>query len=358
MNQSPANKKAKLCDQSTNGSDRISIQRLGDVAAATAIPVIGCAEGIGIMEKANTVGMIVTAYDHAMGDRYSECKKRKTEMGYKCMAPVFPKVSLTADYQHWTSALKYWLDTHYQAPDTHSSPPITNTLPKQHLVIQRCRGSEVAHTFEVWTNLLVKGRFFRNYEHTTFEREEVRADDELTLLIWHLKYNGQDTDCKIFFRGGWEPHRICHLPPQCTAPRNSRKDQNGITVFLLGTCCRFQNCEEGDLLVPNVSIRYDCKRSMLNTKAEPNLPNWFDEHKADIWSYANQSISQEVIMRALKDPSVEICGYDKTKDYTHDYSRFAAGWERIKSAVHIQLTDIFQIDSEDATFTQASLKKE
>lgn len=97
---------------------------------------------------------------------------------------------------------------------------------------------------------------------------------------------------------------------------------------------------------------------MLNTKAEPNLPNWFDEHKADIWSYANQSISQEVIMRALKDPSVEICGYDKTKDYTHDYSRFAAGWERIKSAVHIQLTDIFQIDSEDATFTQASLKKE
>ena len=319
----------------------IPIQELGARAAVAAMPVIGCAEGIGLMMQAEAVGMLVTAYDHALADRYSECKKRKVEMGYKCMAPVFPKVSLTMDYQHWTSALKHWLDTHYQDPQTRAPPAIVQQFSKQNLVIQRCRGSEVAHTFEVWTKLLDKGGFFKHYQHTSFERVEPAEGDDLSLFVWHLKYNGTPTGCRIFFRGGWEPDRIRRLPPDCA----SGKDWT--TVFLLGTCCRFQNCEEGDLLFPTVSIRYDVKHRVLNSKAEPLYQNWFEKHRAAIWSPANQRISRQLIKHALTFDDVAICGYVE--------GVFAASDERIKPAVHIQLTDIFQVESEEDTFTQAAL---
>lgn len=337
----------------------IPIQHLGTVAGGTAMPVVGCAEGIGLMQQANQVGMIVTAYDDAYVDRYSECKALKVEMGYQCMAPIFPRVSLFREYQCWTSALKHWLDTHYREPGNREPPAIAKAFPRQNLIIQRCRGSEAKHTFDVWIRLMLRGGFLDQYSHTSIKVETSRPKDELPFMVWTLQYNGKDTGCRIFFRGGWEPHRICHLPPPCVDDSFAHETWN--TVFLLGTCCRFARCEEGDVLLPTVSIRYDCKQRVLSDKPEPLCNNWFEEFKGKIWSPKNQQISRRVISNGWLQGQVDICGADRDAFDREEWGacgdefKFARGCEWIKPAVHIQLTDIFQVKSENETFTRATL---
>ena len=51
----------------------LQLNTIGQVALETArIPVIGCAEGHSVMKDATCTGMMVTAFDHAFDNKYSE----------------------------------------------------------------------------------------------------------------------------------------------------------------------------------------------------------------------------------------------------------------------------------------------
>lgn len=334
------------------------IANLGLIAAIHAMPVVGCAEGQSVFPKLGLkIGCLLTAYDKATGpDRmsYSECKRLKNRGGFKCMAPVFPGVSVLRDYQYITSALKDYIDQCLvRAPSEEPS----------HLVIQRCRGSEVEHTFDVWTGLLDLGGFWDFFDSETdqivrkyeTDPEELAASCEdygLTLRtckVYHSKVGcGKESRllCTIYFRGGWEPKRIRILPDQCLITTGE------VTVFLWGTCCRFtDNCKEGDVLIPTVSLKYDVKNRLLSKTPEKPLPegDYFQVNKRRIWSGENQKFSAKIILYGASQVGPGfICGNVHTFTPAYD-------WEDIKPAIHIQLSDIFEApgpnDNETSTFT-------
>jgi hypothetical protein len=348
-------------DKNSNDADEKSfpLKSLGSVAAQTLIPVIGCAEGPSLFSGVKDVGMLVTAYDDAFADSYAECKRRKTEGGFLCMAPVFPKVSLLRDYQYWTAAFKDYIDQCLAGDRRRNKNPC--------LVIQRCRGSESAHTMDVWTRLLSCGGFFDLFDtrdaqtslhfEAHHDAETVQnhcADDGLTLFYWDIyRQNwacGDQLVCSVFFRGGWEPDRIGKLPRCC-----AKDHYKNTTVFLLGTCCRFQNCDEGDVLIPRMSVGYDTKKSVLDSrlKCRDGLGNndYFARHKDRIWSQRNLREAAKVVWYGMQH-DVDVCG--ETNHRTFDPVGDAT---LIKGALHIQLTDIFEAPKGDALDTAVFTRK-
>jgi len=330
------------------------IENLGLIAASHAMPVVGCAEGQSVFPQWSlTIGCLLTAYDMATGpDRipYSECKRLKAEGGFKCMAPVFPKVSVLRDYQYWTSALKDYIDQCIARDPSEAST---------HLVVQRCRGSEVAHTFEVWETLLTLGGFWDTFEPANgYIRQEFESrpdslkdlcqDQGMTLSICRVYHciKGQSGTfcsllCTIYFREGWEPQRIQNLPEPC------QSEDYRTTVFLLGTCCRFRNCDEGDVLIPYVSLRYEVSKRLL--AKTPEVPrccgDYFEVNKRRIWSRENQKTSAKIILYAIAQTGGSlICGDARTFKPAYD-------WDDIKSAIHIQLSDIFEAGDETSAFS-------
>lgn len=288
--------------------------------------VIGCAEGPSLFPNVAYTGMLVTAYDDAFTNKYSECKALKKKMGYQCMAPVFPGVSLSKDHQYWTSLLFWYIKECCERPGLF----VTNKL-----VIQRCRGSEVDHTFKVWLQILWQSSFIKDLGVQVVQSKD-NKNEGMTKFVWSVYYHEMIPLCTIYFRGGWEPEKICQLP--------SSTDREW-TVFLLGTCCRFQNVQEGDVLIPSCSIRYDVKQRILNNKVEKKTRgDRFRKFKKQIWSKENQARSAEYI----KECGVSFCGNgdNNVLDFAKDYKDI-----KDKNVVHIQVSDIFQVDSIKDEFT-------
>lgn len=325
------------------------LRNLGLIASSMAMPVVGCAEGIDLYPTISDVGLMVTAYDDAFADSYAECKRRKTEAGYLCMGPVFPKVSVLRDYQYWTAALADYIKQCLDQPLRGGTP--------RYLVIQRCRGSEVGHTFDVWSSLLSAGDFsrlfdkqehgkvFYDYKNNSQDNDDdIYGDGGLTLFSWHVRREviGIVEDvCTIFFRKGWEPDRICQLPRSCEEnPQNT-------TVFLFGTCCRFRNCDEGDVLLPVRSMHYDVKKRVLESPYGDNV-NYFEQNKRRIWSPNNMSDAAKVILYALATKAIKVCSGRKTFEPVY-------AWHALTPAIQIQVSDIFEAPKGDAlekaTFT-------
>lgn len=298
----------------------LASQAIKTANVSDTIRVIGCVEHHNLLKKNQVkhAGMLVTAYDHAFDNKYSECKALKKKHGWKCMAPVFSGVSLSLDYQHWTSLLRWYL---IQVRDKSSN--VTNKL-----IIQRCRGSEVDHTFNVWFQILLESDFFDSLSMEVTIHKPSETD---TKSIWTVYFNSSEI-ATIYFRGGWEPEKIRSLPD----------DKENYTMFLLGTCCRFSNAQEGDLLIPRHTIRYDVDKRKLNTRPESAFTDLFACHQTEIWSEKNQAKSETQIRTS----GVTFCGGYPLQ--------FAIKDECIHPALQIQVSGIFEANKEDE-FTQTSI---
>lgn len=338
---------------------RYPLRNLGIIAATAAFPVVGCVEGLAVFQPLiSDVGLMLTAYEDPFVGSYAECKRQKTEAGYKCMAPVFPKVSVHRDYQYWTAALKDYIDQCLSRHRPYRKP--------RYLVIQRCRGSEALHTYEVWTGLMGLGGFadlFKSEEYKFITIKPVSCkkekegdnskdvgDDGLTLMMWEVYRTICEYDtnlvCTIFFRGGWEPDRIYKLPKVC------EDDREHTTVFMFGTCCRFLNCGEGDVLVPTHTMRYNTKNATLTTgSVTASGVNYFEQHKCRIWSERNMRDAAKVILYGMSRNWVQICGKAPTFYPALD-------WKYVKPAIQIRFTEVFEAPKgnalEEATFVKCS----
>jgi len=318
------------------------ITKLGKVALETVgveytgFPVVGSAEGpvVYASTDAVVVGAFAVVYEHFLSENYGNLKRKQKEEGYECMAGAVEGVNIQRVYQHAISAFKAYLNELFS-----KSGKVTDEL-----VFQLCRGSESIHKLHILGEILTLGGFLKGlglthkvvpqtkkdeYQLTPSENSRLCSTMAKTVFVWDI-YHGDKKLCRVHFRKGWEPEKIRNLPsPKCT-------------VFLWGTCCHFENCVEGDIVVPIISVLYDVVTGILNSKPEEKYKNFFADTRV-IWNPTAQLYSQQCIEQAIKQ-GVKFCGNRKPSYAVFD--------ECVKQNVHLQTSTVFTVKKDQKTFTK------
>jgi len=303
------------------------ITELGKIAREVAgmkLPVVGSAEGPAIYASTDAVvvGALAVVYEHYLSENYGNLKRMQKEGGFKCMAGAVEGVNLPRVYQHVLTVLYAYINELLS-----SSGKVTDEL-----VFQLCRGSESVHKLRILEQILTLGGFLKGLGMTHKVVPQTKKDEyQLTVFIWDI-YHGDKKLCRIHFRKGWEPKKIRNLPSP------------GCTVFLWGTCCHFENCDEGDIVVPITSVPYDVGTGVLNGKPEPPYENFFANTKY-VWNLESQEYSRMCVEQAMKQ-GVKFCGSGSGKPL------FGGSNECVKHAVHIQTSTVFTVKKDQKTFTK------